>query len=244
MVSIKKNLEIWNDPDHWETGSRGNGVPLKDGEKWSAAWGGSKNQWDQVLHPRISSYIPSARILEIAPGYGRWTQYLLGECKQLTVVDLAPVCIEKCKERFKDFDHIEYMVNDGKSLVDIEQDSVDFIFSFDSLVHVDIPEMRSYVEEFYRVLKDGGVCFFHHSNLGEYGSEVKSATHLRSVTVSADNIYEVARSTGFGDVFQECIPWSKENHDSGIFLDCMTVLKKSPGSRDRKKVYNKDWRDY
>ncbi len=44
--------------------------------------------------PASTPSSPPATILEIAPGYGRWTQYLKDLCDQLVVVDLAERCID------------------------------------------------------------------------------------------------------------------------------------------------------
>ena len=65
-------------------------------------------------------------------------------------------------------DHIEYHVNDGRSLDAIENNSVDFVFSMDSLVHADPTVMREYTLQLGRKLRDGGLGFIHHSNLGAY----------------------------------------------------------------------------
>ena len=56
----------------------------------------------------------------------------------LTIVDLNQNCIDVCKQKFAAFENIEYHVNDGKSLSMIPENSIDFIFSHDSLVHAEL----------------------------------------------------------------------------------------------------------
>ena len=46
--------------------------------------------------------------------------------------------------------------------------SVDFAFSFDSLVHADAEVLDAYAAELARTLAPDGVAFIHHSNLGAY----------------------------------------------------------------------------
>ena len=82
-------------------------------------------------------------MLEIAPGYGRWTAFLKDLCSRLPLVDLSPKCIEACRERFGESDDIAYHVNDGRSPAMIDEDSIDFAFSFDSLVHVELEVLES-----------------------------------------------------------------------------------------------------
>src|SRR3954468_2896420 len=127
MGDVKKNLAIWT--AHWDWSQQG--------DEWSAWWGGTPSLWYGALLPRIHSFVPPGTILEIAPGYGRWTQYLKNLCDELVIVDLTEGCIEHCRERFADADNIEYHVNDGRSLEMVEDGSVDFVFSFDSLVHAE-----------------------------------------------------------------------------------------------------------
>src|SRR5438128_1034565 len=57
------------------------------GEEWSAPWGGSAAQWSGTILPRIRECLPASTILEIAPGFGRWTHYLREHCERLHVVD-------------------------------------------------------------------------------------------------------------------------------------------------------------
>ena len=89
-------------------------------------------------------------------------------CQHLTVVDLTDRCIEACKERFSSDSHITYHVNDGKSLEMIPDHSVDFVFSFDSLVHVEANVIEAYLSQMVLKLKPQGAGFIHHSNIGAY----------------------------------------------------------------------------
>ena len=125
-------------------------------------------QWYGSILPRISAFVPADTILEIAPGYGRWTTFLKDLCKRLIIVDLSEKCIDRCRQRFADCSHIWYIVNDGKSLEMVVDGSVDFIFSFDSLVHAEDVVLKAYAAEFAKKLRPNGAAFVHHSNLGEY----------------------------------------------------------------------------
>jgi ubiquinone/menaquinone biosynthesis C-methylase UbiE len=124
--------------------------------------------WRKSIYPRIKRLLPAATILEIAPGFGRCTAYLKNHCERLVIVDLSPKCIEACKRRFANESNISYYVNDGKSLDMIADRSIDFVFSFDSLVHAQADVMEAYVKQLAVKLKPSGQGFIHHSNLGSY----------------------------------------------------------------------------
>ena len=155
-----------------EPNERATGVASYDwsqaGEEWSGPWGSSAAQWYGAIYPRIHECLPAGTILEIAPGFGRWTHYLKDLCENMHLVDFSEECINACRRRFGVQQRFSYHVNDGTSLAMIPDRSIDFIFSFDSLVHVDQPTLETYVSQFAAKLKPRGVGFIHHSNLGEY----------------------------------------------------------------------------
>jgi SAM-dependent methyltransferase len=158
MPELEWNKRTWDGTYDWK----------RAGEEWSETWGGSDMQWFGAILPRIHHFVPAHRILELAPGYGRWTHFLLGLCEQLDVVDLSQECIDACKRRFRDYGHIRYWVNDGRSLDMIADASVDFCFCFDSLVHCEAEIVDLYVQQLARKLAPNGVAFIHHSNLGMF----------------------------------------------------------------------------
>ena len=98
MASVGSNQHTWQVTYDW----------TQAGEEWSVSWGNSQLEWSVTLFPRIRAFVPTGTILEIAPGYGRWTQYLKNYCDRLIVVDMSARCIEACRARFADASHIEY----------------------------------------------------------------------------------------------------------------------------------------
>lgn len=158
MPTIEQNLNWWGKPAGW----------VDDGERWSAPWGGTDVEWWATLYPRIRQFLPAATILEIAPGFGRWAQFLKGFCQKFIAVDLSPACIDSLKERFASDSHVSCYVNNGRSLAMVDDKSVDFAFSFDSLPHVEADVIAAYLQELAKKLKPNGFAFIHHSNLESY----------------------------------------------------------------------------
>ena len=174
--------------------------------------GGHGDAGARSIWPRIAPHLPAETVLEIAPGYGRWTEYLLEHCERLIGVDLTPRCIEVCRERFPGV-RASFEVNDGASLPMVASASLDFAFSFDSLVHVEAPQIASYLVELARALKPGAIAFLHHSNLNAYlgnGTEVPwwiPEPHWRARNVSARSFRAAARGAGLACLSQELINW-------------------------------------
>lgn len=155
MASVEENRRYWEKIYDWS----------QEGEEWSRGWGGTEALWHASLQPRIARFLPAATILELAPGYGRFTPYLAAHSKTYLGVDIAPNCVEFCQERFPEH---RFFCNDGQTLPMIESGSVDFVFSFFSLIHAEKETVASYLQEFARILKPTGGGFVHHSNLAEH----------------------------------------------------------------------------
>ena len=221
MPTTEQNFVAWEHDYEWSA----------EGDEWSVSWGTAAAQWHGCLLPRLRHFLPARHILEIAPGHGRWTQYLLDLAERLTIVDLSPACIEVCGRRFARHEHIEYVVNDGRSLTAVADASIDLVFSFDSLVHVEADTINDYLHEICRVLGPDGAAFVHHSNIGQYVMDVEReadalpATHSRALSVTADRFDEMASAAGLRCISQELIAWGGER-----LIDSISVVT-PPGSR-------------
>jgi SAM-dependent methyltransferase len=218
MATVEQNKSTWGGDYDWSRG----------GDEWSVAWGGTPSLWHGVLLPRLNSRLPCETILEIAPGYGRFTQYLHRLCKRLIVVDLAENCISACKQRFATATNIDYIVNDGRSLAMIEDASVDFVFCFDSLVHSERDVLANYVTQLSRKLKVGGRGFIHHSNAGELVDPKTAALpfpnlHWRAESMSASAFRDFCRDSQLVCDSQEIVNWGGPH-----LTDCFSCFSRTP----------------
>jgi Methyltransferase domain len=223
MPDVKQNVDVWNGTYDW----------AQQGEEWSACWGGAARQWHGAILPRILPFVPAATILEIAPGFGRWTQFLLPQCDRLIAVDLSEKCIAACRQRFIGETKLTCYVNDGSSLAMVPDGSIDFAFSFDSLVHVEWDVLSAYIEQLATKLTPQGVAFFHHSNLGAYTDDETHALlpgvdnkHWRSTSVSAELVRDATARIGLSCISQELLNWGEPED----LHDAFTVIAR-PASR-------------
>jgi SAM-dependent methyltransferase len=216
MPNIEWNKSYWSDLKSWKA----------EGEEWSAHWGSSFIQWHYTILPRIAACLPASRIIEIAPGFGRWTRFLLPLCNSYRGYDLSDTCIASCRQRFmtaETGDAIDFVANDGRSLPLEANASADFIFSFDSLVHVEQDVIASYLGEIARVLKPSGRAFLHHSNLGGLPKDLPHYAHERGQTVSAASVARAAKAAGLLTLAQETVTWNIP-----ALLDCFSLVAKPP----------------
>jgi SAM-dependent methyltransferase len=149
-----KNIDeqrSWNNDSMWTEG----------GHEWSKSFGTTENLWNTHIFDDVKEF-RGKKILEIAPGHGRMTQFLSILASELIVVDLNENCILKTKEKMGH--HVlAYFVNNGNDLPGIRDNSQDLVFSFDSFVHIHQNVIDDYMGEIFRVLKPGGKAYIHHS---------------------------------------------------------------------------------
>ena len=206
MPNLEWNKETWERSYEWTDA----------GDEWSGPWGSSKAQWFATILPRIGSFVPANSILEIAPGFGRWTQFLLQWTDHYDGIDLSDKCVCACRERFSACQKAQFFVNDGLSLECVAGRRFDLIFSFDSLVHADFDVIAAYIQQIIPLLNADGVAFIHHSNLAAVSGE---NTGHRSETVSGDLVAQLIASSEGRVLIQEQMAW-----EGDLLSDCYTTF--------------------
>ncbi len=97
---------------------------------------------------------PDHVAIEIGPGGGRWTRYMLG-FRQLYAIDFHQELLDELGKLFR-CPQLTPLKNDGCDFPGIADSSVDFVFSFGVFVHLEFHIIEGYLEEIARVLKPGG----------------------------------------------------------------------------------------
>ena len=202
----------WNNPEMWENG----------GHEWSGPFGNTENLWNKHLFDTLKDF-RGKKILEIAPGYGRITQFLSILASELLVIDLNEECIKKTKEKMSH--HIlAYFVNDGKSLTSIRDNSQDLVFSYDSFVHMHANVIEEYIKESHRVLKSGGHGYIHHSCLSQ-GSENSFQNTAGRSNMSPILFKELVEKYDMEIVSQEPIKFNSLNNWDGTDFISLFIKK-------------------
>ena len=245
MPSIKKNLEMWDINHDWS----------KDGDEWSnqaafcnqpyPKWKNSIIQ--NFIYPHING---KSTVLEISPGHGRWTEFILKKAKKVILVDLSQKCINYCKKKFSRFNNVSYFVNDGKSLDFLDNNSIDFVWSYDSFVHMEEDVIKNYLYQFPRILRKGGIAVIHHagknnkllpfarflSNFGKVGNVIKTQILFRKIKqgcrsdVSKEMVADFFKKSGLKrlKIIRQVDSWgSKNEYNCKLFEDWITIIKKT-----------------
>ena len=156
--SIAANRQVWDRDYSWP----------RDGDEWTEFADYCGQPYERWYASVLDSLVrPFLRLgdtaLEIASGHGRWLGALSTFASHVIAVDFSPSCIDRCKARYSERDNVRYVVNDGRTLTEVEDASVNFAFSFEAFVHMEIDVIENYMRELARVLVPGGMAVIHHS---------------------------------------------------------------------------------
>ncbi len=137
---------------------------------------------------------PSTVALEIGPGGGRWTQFLF-EAKHVYLVDINPEMKNLIASAFPEKKNWTFCQSSGSDIPNVEKGSVDFVFSFGALVHMEVPIIFKYLVNLRPLLSVGADVVLHHSD-----KSIASRKFILSSAFSGnspDIMRNVAHSSGY-----------------------------------------------
>lgn len=211
MPDIAWNKSVWNKTYDWPA----------HGEEWTqqqaSFCGVPPEKWKESLARTF--LIPYAKsnstVIEIGPGHGRWTKLIAARVESLWLFDISRSCLDYCRKLLVNQANVIYVLSDdGKFLkgdqekggIRVPDASVDFIWSFDTFVHIEEPEVRAYAKEFFRVLKPQGMGVIHHVGTPTPEQRAGGARSL----VGARLFGDILRAAGFF-VIRQTDEWAGGN---------------------------------
>ena len=171
---------------------------------------------------RMFSTLDLTDVVELACGRGRHVEKYINQAGRITLVDMLENNIDFCKERFSDRNNISYYKNNGFSLADLKNSSYSALFTYDSMVHFEMPDIYRYLKETRRILRSGGRGLFHHSNLmiDPKQSFYNPLNNGARTYMSKDLFAHLAYQVGLTVVEQQVIDWTIPK------MDCITLVEK------------------
>lgn len=156
---------------------------------------------DKFVTPFLN---PEHNAIEIGPGGGRWTRYLL-TFKTLYAVDYHQELLDELRMNFQN-DNIVFIKNNGTDFPSIPEKSVDYLFSFGVFVHLDVPLIEKYLQNMKTVLRANANVVI------QYSDKTKKAAQI---------------NPGFSDNNPEIMRGLVKNMDYHIIAEDTKLLKHS-----------------
>jgi SAM-dependent methyltransferase len=111
-------------------------------------------------------------VLELGCGGGKFSRRLAPRCRSLLCCDISGEMIDHTRSTLSELgldENVDYAVLNGIDFSGIEDESADFIFSYDVQLHLPPENVFSYMCDARRVLRDNGVFMLHQVNLASDG---------------------------------------------------------------------------
>lgn len=188
----------------------------------------AEKEYKTFIKPVLEKYFllnKAYETMDFACGRGRIANLLKDNYQQLILCDISKDALNYCRERFQNQLNINYL----QSLPDripLENGCLDFIYSWDAMVHFNYKMLDIYISEFSRLIKSGGYCFIHHSNLlNAYDNETSLSENFNEneewrAKISMQDVARIAMRNQFEILEQINLDWGLKD------LDSITVLKK------------------
>jgi SAM-dependent methyltransferase len=115
---------------------------------------------DHYLAPYAT---PDSTVVEIGPGGGRWTRYMLG-ARHVYAVDFHQELLDTVKANVRS-PRLTFIRNNGDDFPGIPAGSIDFVYSFGTFVHLDIDIIGRYLANIKALLRPGANVVIHYSDM-------------------------------------------------------------------------------
>ena len=138
--------------------------PEKKGGKWQ------KDEFFESGRREIEQVMGNLRRMHLKPqfgtaldfgcGVGRLSRALSGHFKRVIGVDISQSMLTEAQAQHKDFPNIEFLHNARSDLGSIPSSTIHFVYSNIVLQHMPAKRQLSFIGEFCRILRSGGITIF------------------------------------------------------------------------------------
>jgi SAM-dependent methyltransferase len=193
------------------------------GEEWAL-----EDDLEEVISEFIRPFVTrDSRAAEIGVGGGRVATRVAPLVAHLVCMDVSPRMLKRAEEALRSHRNVELVLLESSRIPERLNGSLDFIYSFDVFMHLDLHTMWRYVLQMAKALHSGGQALVHVPNLAAPdGWRMFAGQHAYSIEdgwfITPDTIRTLADHAGL-----ELIKESRPNPDNLYFnRDYLAVLRK------------------
>ena len=132
-------------------------------------WGGA-NFAQRIVTEVATPYLgPEVRVLELGCGGGKFSAHLRPRSRHLTCADISADMLARTRAHVGEGSDVDFLQLNGRDFAGVGDASVDFIFSYDVLLHLQPQNVFAYLLDARRILRPGGIFMVHAINLASPG---------------------------------------------------------------------------
>jgi ubiquinone/menaquinone biosynthesis C-methylase UbiE len=130
-------------------------------ERLGHEWGTTESV-DQIVNEFILPYIGTKEVIvEIGSGGGRIAHRVAPHVSHLVCIDVERDMLRLCRAALSNAANVTCLLISKSSCIPLISDSVDLVYSFDTMVHLDERTIFRYMQETRRVVRRGGMLMLH-----------------------------------------------------------------------------------
>lgn len=177
--NVEFNRALWDrqarqwsaDKVYTESGER----PAVLGDEW-----GDRPSVEKLLEQFVFPHVDETTVAaEIGSGGGRVAQRVAPLVKELYCFDISKEMLRHARQNLSHFGNVRFVHLEGPELPAGLTGRLDYVYSFDVFVHLDLHTQWKYFQEFARVLRPGGKLWIHTTNLASPGGWERFAPQER-----------------------------------------------------------------
>jgi SAM-dependent methyltransferase len=128
---------------------------------------------DRLGESLSGHYLPAISaqsvVLELGPGTGRLSRHLIDRCRELVLADYSQLVCDWLQHYLRSKGRFRIVHLSSPVLAEIPSQTVDVVVAHGVFEHIDLDDMASFLDEFARVLRPGGVAMFNFDNFVSRG---------------------------------------------------------------------------
>lgn len=149
---------------------------------------------DRFVLPYVN---PAHAAVEIGPGGGRWTRYLLG-FRTLFLVDYHAEILAEAQRALTRHPNVAFITNHGNDFPGIGEHTIDYVFSFGTFVHLDLPIIDAYLKALGAILRPGANVVLQYSDKRKVMAQINNGF----ADTSPEQVRAAVEAAGF-EVLEE-----------------------------------------
>jgi ubiquinone/menaquinone biosynthesis C-methylase UbiE len=125
-------------------------------------WESGKQDVERYVLPFVRQ---DSVVLDLGAGIGRMARAVAPYCQRIVLVDASGSMLRRARRALRGVPNADFVRSTGSSLTGIDDASIDFVYSYLVLQHIEREDVIRYFAEVVRILKPDGVFRFQVPNL-------------------------------------------------------------------------------